>query len=69
MLLPAGRKRAARVVGIMDRMQGQIEQIAGTAGLESMMRQMFIVESLCAGLAQAAEGDQRGKGDREPVEG
>lgn len=64
-LLPAGRKRAARVVGILDRMQGQFEQIAGTAGLESMMRQLFIVESLCSGMAQSAEDGQRGKGDPE----
>lgn len=54
-LLPAGRKRAARVVGILDRMQGQFEQIMRTSGIEAMLGQMFIVESLSAGLAQSAE--------------
>lgn len=55
MLLPAGRKRAARVVGIMDRMQVQFEQTMGASGMEALLRQMFIVESLCTGLAQSAE--------------
>jgi DNA-binding MarR family transcriptional regulator len=59
-LLPAGRKRAARVVGILDRMQGQFERMMRTAGIEAMLRQMFIVGSLSAGLAQAAdEANQR----------
>jgi DNA-binding MarR family transcriptional regulator len=56
-LQPAGRKRAARVVGILHLMQGQFEQIAGISGIEAMLRQMFIVESLCSGLAVTA--DQR----------
>lgn len=56
MLLPAGRKRAARLVGILDRMQGQFEQMMGTSGVEALLRQMFIVESLCSGLARSAGG-------------
>jgi DNA-binding MarR family transcriptional regulator len=56
MLLPAGKKRAARVVGILDQMQKRFEQMIGTAGLEAMMRYMFIVESLCTGLARPAGG-------------
>ncbi|MBN9617020.1 MAG: MarR family transcriptional regulator [Acidobacteriales bacterium 59-55] len=54
MLLPAGRKRAARLVGILDRMQAQFEQMMGASGMEALLRQMFIVESLCTGLARPA---------------
>lgn len=54
-LLPAGRKRAARVVGILDRMQGQFEQMMRIAGIEAMLRQIFIVESLSAGMARSAD--------------
>jgi DNA-binding MarR family transcriptional regulator len=54
-LLPAGRKRAARVVGILDRMQSQFEKMMTIPRLEAMLRQIFIVESLSAGLAQSAE--------------
>lgn len=54
MLLPAGRKRAARVVGILDRMQGQFEGMMGKSGMEALLRQLFIVESLCSGLARSA---------------
>jgi DNA-binding MarR family transcriptional regulator len=54
-LQPAGRKRAARVVGILDQMQNRFEQIMRTAGVEEMLRQMFIVESLCSGLARSAD--------------
>jgi len=53
-LQPAGRKRAARVVGILDQMQGRFEQTSGTRDLEAMLRQMFVVESLCAGMAESA---------------
>jgi DNA-binding MarR family transcriptional regulator len=58
-LLPAGRKRAARVVGIMDRMQGQFEQIMGKSGMEALLGQLFIVESLCSGLARSADEADR----------
>jgi DNA-binding MarR family transcriptional regulator len=54
-LQPAGRKRAARVVGILDRMQGHFEQVMRTAGVEEMLRHLFVVESLCSGLAQSAD--------------
>ncbi|HEV2711357.1 MAG TPA: MarR family transcriptional regulator [Edaphobacter sp.] len=60
-LQPAGKKRAARVVGILHRMQGQFEQIVGTKGLEAMLARMFAVESLCSGLAQNT--DQRPESD------
>ena len=56
MLLPAGRKRAARLAGILDQMQGRFEQMMGTRGREALMGQMFIVESLCSGMARSAAG-------------
>src|SRR5215469_9808550 len=43
----AGRRKAARVVGILDRMQAEIEREIGTAKLETMLRQMDAVEQLC----------------------
>lgn len=51
-LLPAGRKRAARVAGILDRMQGHFEGMLTTAGLESLKRELFVIESLCTGMAR-----------------
>jgi DNA-binding MarR family transcriptional regulator len=50
-LQPAGRKRAVRVVGILDRMQRHFEQTVGVGKLESMLGQMGIVEELCSRLA------------------
>ena len=50
-LQPAGRKRAVRVVGILDRMQRHFEQTVGVGRLESMLGQMGIVEELCLRLA------------------
>lgn len=49
-LEPAGKRRAARVAGILDRMQVQIETEVGPAKLETMLRQMNNVERLCASL-------------------
>ena len=65
-LLPAGRKRAARVVGILDRMQGQFEGMMRISGIEAMLREIFIVESLSAELARSAvEVNQRAKSQPE----
>jgi len=50
-LLPAGRKRAVRVAGILDRMQRQVEQTVGVTRLEAMMAQLNSVEKLCSLLA------------------
>jgi len=50
-LLPAGRKRAARVVGILDRMQRHFEEKIGVAKLEGMLEQLHSVEELCSRLA------------------
>jgi hypothetical protein len=50
-LSPAGRKRAARVAGILDRMQRHFEEKVGNAKLEAMLEQLHSVEELCARLA------------------
>jgi len=51
-LEPVGRRRAARVVGILDRMQSQMESELGVAKLETMLRQMNAVEDLCSRLTR-----------------
>jgi DNA-binding MarR family transcriptional regulator len=50
-LQPAGRKRAVRVVGILDRMQRHFEETVGVGKLESMVRQVGVIEELCSQLA------------------
>lgn len=50
-LHPAGRRRAVRVVGILDRMQRHFEDKVGVKELEAMIRQMGVVEELCLRLA------------------
>jgi DNA-binding MarR family transcriptional regulator len=52
MLKPSGRRRAVRVVGILDRIQHQLEDAVGVALLESMLKQLGKVEALCAGFAK-----------------
>ncbi|HTH53549.1 MAG TPA: MarR family transcriptional regulator [Edaphobacter sp.] len=51
-LEPAGKRKAARVAGILDRMQARMEQELGVAKLETMLRQMNAVEQLCARLTR-----------------
>jgi DNA-binding MarR family transcriptional regulator len=51
-LRPMGRKRAVRVVGILDRMQRRFEDGIGAAKLETMLEQMGAVEELCARVAK-----------------
>jgi DNA-binding MarR family transcriptional regulator len=51
-LQQAGRKRAVRVVGILDRMQRHFEETIGVAELEAMLGQMGVVEELCSRLAK-----------------
>jgi DNA-binding MarR family transcriptional regulator len=51
LLEPAGRKRAVRVVGVLDRMQRHFEQSVGVGRLESMLEKMGTVEELCSKLA------------------
>jgi DNA-binding MarR family transcriptional regulator len=51
-LQPSGKRRAARVVGILDRMQRRLEEGIGVARLEGMLAQMNAVEELCARVAQ-----------------
>lgn len=50
-LLPAGRRQAARVAGVLDRMQRHFEETIGAAKLEAMVRQMCVVEELCSNLS------------------
>ncbi len=53
MLKPSGRRRAVRVVGILDGIQRQLEETVGVATLESMLKQLGRVEELCTGFARA----------------
>jgi DNA-binding MarR family transcriptional regulator len=53
-LLPAGKRRAARVVGILDQMQLRFEESVGTAKLAAMVGEMEAVEEMCSRLAEAA---------------
>jgi DNA-binding MarR family transcriptional regulator len=50
-LRPLGRRRAVRVVGILDRMQRRFEEGIGAAKLEGILAQMTAVEKLCARMA------------------
>jgi DNA-binding MarR family transcriptional regulator len=58
-LRPLGKRRATRVVGIVDQMQRQLEAGIGVDRLEGMIRQMAEVEGLCARVAEAAEAGRR----------
>jgi DNA-binding MarR family transcriptional regulator len=51
-LRPLGKRRAVRVVGILDRMQRRFEEGIGVARLEGMLTQMKAVEELCARMAK-----------------
>lgn len=53
-LQPAGKRRAARAVGIFDRMQTYLEKSVGVAKLAGMLEQMHGVEELCSHLAESA---------------
>src|SRR5580698_1554301 len=53
-LLPAGKRRAARVVGILDQMQSRFEEAVGAPKLAAMVREMEAVEEMCSRLAEAA---------------
>jgi DNA-binding MarR family transcriptional regulator len=53
-LRPLGRRRAVRVVGILDRMQRRFEEGIGAAKLEAMLAQMGAVEELCSRVARSA---------------
>jgi DNA-binding MarR family transcriptional regulator len=50
-LQPVGKRRAARVAGIFDRMQTHFEEKMGVAKLAGMLEQMRAVEVLCSRLA------------------
>ena len=48
LLRPQGKKRAVRVVAILDRMQRRLEDGVGAAKLEGMLAQLGAVEEICA---------------------
>lgn len=52
-LQPMGKRRAARVAGIFDRMQTHFEENMGVVKLAGMLEQMRAVEELCARMAKA----------------
>jgi DNA-binding MarR family transcriptional regulator len=54
-LQAAGRRRAVRVVGILDRMQRHFEEKVGVAKLDAMVGQLGVVEELCSYLAGGRE--------------
>ena len=54
-LRPQGRRRAVRVVGILDRIQRRFEEDIGAAKLEGMLEQMSAVEELCSRMAKACK--------------
>jgi DNA-binding MarR family transcriptional regulator len=58
-LRPRGKKQAARVVGIMDQMQRQLEAGIGVEKLAGTIRQMSEVEELCSRVAKAASAGRR----------
>jgi DNA-binding MarR family transcriptional regulator len=53
-LRPQGKKRAVRVVGILDRMQRRFEDGIGPARLQGMLVQMSAVEEICARAARGS---------------
>jgi DNA-binding MarR family transcriptional regulator len=52
-LEPTGRRKAARAVGILDRLQAQFEEELGTSKLETMLRQMRVVDEVCGRLTKS----------------
>jgi DNA-binding MarR family transcriptional regulator len=58
-LRPQGKRKAARVAGILDRMQRQVEEGIGTAKLEAIIGQMAEVEELCSRAADAANAGRQ----------
>lgn len=54
-----GKRQAARVVGILDRMQRQLEDGIGADKMDGMIRQMAEAEELCSRVAQAAKAGRR----------
>jgi len=58
-LRPLGKRRAAHLVGILDRMQRQFEESIGATKLEKMLGQMSEMEGHCARVAEAAYAGRR----------
>ncbi len=51
-LKPSGKKRAMRVIGILDQMQRAFEEKIGTAELKQTFDRLRAVENLCSTLGQ-----------------
>lgn len=51
-LKPSGKKRAMRVIGILDQMQRVFEEKIGTAELKQTFDRLRAVEVLCLAIAQ-----------------
>lgn len=58
-LLPAGRRCAVRVAGVLDRIQRQFEQTAGPAKLETMLLQLSEVEDICTQTESAVKSGKQ----------
>lgn len=56
---PQGKKKAVRVVGILDLLQRLLEAEIGVAKLQGIIRQMSEVEEVCAHAAEAANSGRR----------
>ncbi len=52
LLLPIGRRRAARVAGILDRMQRQFEEQLGVARVQATIAGLCAVEAVCLEMAR-----------------
>ena len=57
-LRPQGKRQAARIVGILDKLQRRLEEGIGTAKLDGMIRQMSEVEELCSRVTEAANAER-----------
>jgi DNA-binding MarR family transcriptional regulator len=58
-LRPQGRRQAARVAGILDRMQRRFEEEIGAAKLEESIRKMAEMEEVCSRVAKASGAGRR----------
>jgi DNA-binding MarR family transcriptional regulator len=58
-LRPLGRRRAVRVVGILDRMQRRFEEEIGVGRLERMLKELGVLEEVCGRMAGASAQPSR----------
>jgi DNA-binding MarR family transcriptional regulator len=53
-LRPLGKKKAARVAGILDRVQRRFEEEMGENRLEKMVKELEVVQEVCSRMANAS---------------